>query len=220
MHTLTLIQKIAVWILPVLLSITLHEAAHAWAANRCGDSTAKMLGRLSLNPLRHIDPMGTLLVPIVIAVLSHFQFMFGWAKPVPINWHQLRKPRRDMALVAVAGPFANIIMAFMWATCLKIGSMLHPETSLVAMYMMLIGQAGIFINLVLAILNLIPIPPLDGSRIVASLLSPKHASHYMTLERFGFLILILLMFTGILGKLIGVPLYWAFDFIITLFNVR
>lgn len=220
MLPLTIIQKIAVWIIPVLLSITLHEAAHAWVANRCGDSTAKMLGRLSINPFRHVDLVGTLIVPIVVAVLSHFQFIFGWAKPVPINWHQLRNPRRDMALVAAAGPLANLVMALMWGSCLKIGSLLHPETSIVATYMMLTGQAGIVINLVLAILNLIPIPPLDGSRIVASLLPPKHVSYYLALERFGFLILILLLFTGVLGKLIGAPLYWAFDLITTLFNVR
>lgn len=220
MLALTLIQKIAVWVIPVLFAITLHEAAHAWAANQCGDSTAKTLGRLSMNPLRHVDLVGTLIVPIVIAILSHFQFVFGWAKPVPINWYQLRKPRRDMALVAAAGPMTNLLMAFMWAACLKVGTLMHPESSSVAVYMILTGQAGIFINLVLAILNLIPIPPLDGSRIVASMLSPTQASYYLALERFGFLILILLLFTGMLGKLMGIPLYWAFDFILTLFNVR
>ena len=169
MPTLSLIQTMAVWIIPVLLAITLHEAAHAWVANRCGDSTAKMLGRLSINPLRHVDPVGTVLVPIFVAVLSQFQFVFGWAKPVPINWHQLRKPRRDMALVAAAGPVSNIIMALIWASCMKPGLLLNPTSYQIPLFMVLTGQAGVMINLVFAILNLLPVPPLDGSRVFASI---------------------------------------------------
>ncbi|MDP3559100.1 MAG: site-2 protease family protein [Legionellaceae bacterium] len=219
MQTLSLIQTIAIWIVPVLLSITLHEAAHAWVASRCGDTTAKALGRLSMNPLRHVDLIGTVLVPIVIAVLSDFRFVFGWAKPVPINWYQLRHPRRDMALVALAGPMANLLMALMWASLVKIGFMGGPQQSMMALFLVLTGEAGILINLVLAILNLIPIPPLDGSRVVASLLPPKFAIHYLKIEPFGFFILVLLLFTGVLGGLIRIPMVWAIHFIHTLFNI-
>ena len=220
MQNLTLIQTIAVWIVPILLAITLHEAAHALVANWCGDNTAKKLRRLSMNPLRHIDLVGTVLVPIVVALISQFQFVFGWAKPVPINWYQLRNPRRDMALVAAAGPVSNIIMALIWASCMKAGLLLNPGTSLFAMYMVLTGQAGIFINLVFALLNLIPVPPLDGSRVLASIFPPKMASYYMMLESFGFLIVFLLLFTGVLGWMLDGPLSWSVNFIYSLFNIR
>ncbi len=219
MPTLTLIQKVAVWAVPVLLAITLHEAAHAWVANRCGDTTAKRLGRLSINPLRHIDPIGTVFIPILVGVLSQFQFIFGWAKPVPINWRMLRHPRRDTALVAAAGPLSNLIMTIIWATCFKIATFLHPETSPLSLFMLLSGQAGILINLVLAFLNLIPIPPLDGSRIIASTLSPRLAMEYQKLEAFGFFILIALLFTGILSGLLNPLLSWSLYFIKSLFNL-
>ena len=214
MLTLTLIQKIAVWSIPVLLAITLHEAAHAYVASRCGDTTAKMLG-----PFRHIELIGTILVPIIVAVLSQFQFIFGWAKPVPINWARLRKPRRDMGLVAAAGPLANFIMALLWAICLKIASMLHPELSKPVLFMLLTAQAGLLINLILAFLNLIPIPPLDGSKIVASLLPPRKAVQYLKIERFGFLILIFLLFTGALNWLLSPLLSGSLGLIYTVFNL-
>jgi Zn-dependent protease len=216
---LSIIQTIAVWIVPVLLAITLHEVAHGWMANRLGDNTAKVLGRITLNPLKHIDLIGTILVPLLIAILSNFQFVFGWAKPVPINWGQLRNPRRDMAFVAAAGPLSNLIMAILWAACLKIGILLKPETSNVALFMALTGQAGITINLVLAFLNLLIIPPLDGSRILASFLKPKLAMNYLRLDNYGFLILILLMTTGVLGKLIYPPIIWTLNGIYSLFNI-
>lgn len=219
MLSLTLVQKICVWSIPVLLAITLHEAAHAFVAYRCGDNTAKMFGRLSLNPLRHIDLIGTLVVPILIALLSQFHFIFGWAKPVPINWSLLKKPRRDSALVAAAGPLSNIIMALLWATSLKISTFFHPDSSTVFYFLLLASQAGVLINLVLALLNLIPIPPLDGSRIVASLLSPRQALQYMKIERFGFLILVAMLFTGALNWLLMPPLYWALQSIYAIFNL-
>ena len=219
MPTLTLVQTIAVWVIPVLLAITLHESAHAFVASRCGDTTAKMLGRLSVNPLRHIDLIGTILVPILVGVLSQFQFVFGWAKPVPINWSRLRKPRRDSALIAAAGPASNVIMALLWALCLKVSTLFHPETSHIALFFFLTGHAGILINLVLALLNLIPIPPLDGSRIVASLLSPQRAEQYLKLERFGFFILIALLFTGILSAILDPLLSWSLQFIGTMFHL-
>ena len=219
MPTLSLIQNIAVWIVPVLLAITLHEAAHAWVANRCGDPTAKALGRLSINPLRHVDLIGTIAVPILVGVLTQFQFIFGWAKPVPINWRLLHNPRRDMAWVAAAGPLSNFIMALLWASCFKIATLLHPESSHIALFMLLTGQAGVLVNLVLGILNLIPIPPLDGSRVVASLLPPRRAALYLKLEPFGFFILITLLLTGVLSLLITPLLSWSLSFITALFNL-
>lgn len=213
MFTLTLIQKIAVWSIPVLLAITLHEAAHAWVASRCGDTTAKMYGRLSINPLRHIDMIGTIVFPLLIGVLTHFQFIFGWAKPVPINWSRLHKPRLDTALVAAAGPLSNIIMALLWALCLKLSLMFHPDQSNTALFLCLASQAGILINLVLAFLNLIPIPPLDGSRVVASLLPPRLSYQYSKIEPYGFFILIALVFTGVLNRLLQPVLTWSIQWI-------
>ncbi len=219
MPLLSMVQTIAVWVLPVLLAVTMHEAAHAFVANRCGDSTAKMLGRLSLNPLRHVDMMGTFIVPIVIGILSQFQFMFGWAKPVPINGSCLHKPRRDMALVALAGPLSNFIMAVLWAAGFKLSTFFHPITSYPALFFFLMARAGIFINLVLGLLNLIPIPPLDGSRVIASLLSPSKAIQYLKLERFGFFILIALMFTGVLSAILEPLLKGALQLIETGFKL-
>lgn len=219
MLSLTIIQKIAVWVLPVLFAITLHEAAHAYVAYRCGDTTAKMLGRLSLNPLRHVDLIGTILVPLVVGALSQFQFVFGWAKPVPINWNQLRNPRRDMILVTAAGPLANLAMAILWASCLKMTIISSSTLSHVALFLLLSSQAGILINLLLTFLNLIPIPPLDGSRIVASLLPSRYAFHYLRIEPFGFLILVALMLTGILGMLLNPLLDWSIAFIKYIFNI-
>lgn len=206
MLELSLIQKIAIWAIPVLLAITLHEAAHAFVAYRLGDSTAKMLGRLSLNPIKHIDPVGTIVFPLIVGFLSSFHFVFGYAKPVPINFNQLRNPRRDMALVTIAGPLANFVMALLWGLLLKLSIALGIQSSMVVLFLFLSAQAGIAINLILAFLNLIPIPPLDGSRVVASLLPPRYAYYYLRAEPFGFLILIVLLFTGVLGAILN-PLY-------------
>jgi Zn-dependent protease len=219
MLTLTIIQKVAVWALPLVLGITLHEAAHAFVANRCGDTTAKMLGRLSLNPIRHVDLVGTILVPIFIAVITQFHFVFGWAKPVPINWQQLRSPRRDMALVAFAGPGINFLMALGWAGCFKLALMMGPDTSSTALYLLLTSQAGILINLVLAYLNLLPVPPLDGSRIVSSLLPPRQSMMYSKIEPYGFFILLGLLFTGMLSWLLQPLLVVSVQGIQTIFNL-
>jgi Zn-dependent protease len=188
-------QKLILWVVPLLFAITVHETAHGWVAYKYGDPTAKLLGRLTLNPFKHIDPIGTILVPAILFMLGGF--IFGWAKPVPITWRNLKNPRRDMALVAVAGPFANLIMAFFWVIVAKFALSLHNAPFL---YM---GQIGISINLVLMLLNLIPIPPLDGSRIVASLLSPAMAYRFNQLEVYGFLILIILLASGLLARVLG-----------------
>lgn len=219
MLKLTLIQTIAVWAIPVLLAITLHEAAHAWVAYRCGDSTAKMLGRLSINPFRHIDLLGTIIVPIAVGVLSHFQFVFGWAKPVPIHWARLHHPRRDMAFVAIAGPLVNLFMALLWALCLKVGFLIDSGASSLTLFMILSGQAGMIINLVLAFLNLLPIPPLDGSRVVSGLIPPALAAHYQKLEPFGFIILALLLFSGLLQNILSPLLSWALGAMLRLLHL-
>ncbi len=203
MPEFTIIQQICIWALPILLAITLHEVAHAYVAYSCGDNTAKMFGRLSLNPIRHIDPIGTIVLPLVIGALTNFSFLFGYAKPVPINWNQLRHPKRDMILVAAAGPVSNLIMAFIWAGIFKLASLTHPETSMPALFLLMSARAGILINLILAFLNLIPIPPLDGSRILLSFLPPKQALFFVSIEPYGFIVLTLLAFTGILGYLLG-----------------
>lgn len=201
---LSLPQLIAAWVLPVLFAITLHEAAHGWVANKLGDQTAFLLGRVTLNPLKHIDPIGTVIVPIVLLILSKMTgspFIFGWAKPVPINWNNFKHPKQDKILVALAGPFSNFLMALFWAMIMKIGILLQPQFApLVALIFM--GQAGIMINLVLMALNLLPIPPLDGSRVVSSLLPPQAEEIYSRIEPYGFFILLALLWTGLLGYIL------------------
>ena len=176
-------------IIPVLFAITLHEVAHGWVAFRLGDPTAKMLGRLTINPFKHIDPIGTILVPLLTLYLGGV--LFGWAKPVPINSRYFKHFRRDMALVAIAGPVSNFLMAIFWALLLRATYNTHDGVSLMC-------QIGIMINLVLGVLNLIPIPPLDGSRVVSSLLPRKWAYYYDRVEPYGFFIILGLYFLGIL----------------------
>ncbi|QXP83642.1 site-2 protease family protein [Methylococcus sp. Mc7] len=204
MDDLTLVQRFSVWLLPVLFAITLHEVAHGWAASRLGDNTAKSLGRLSLNPLRHIDLVGTILVPGLL--LAFGGFIFGWAKPVPVDWGRLRHPRRDMALVAVAGPGANLVMALGWAILLRLAMELPESLDYVALPLGLMGKAGIAINSVLMVLNLLPIPPLDGSRVVSTLLPLRAAIQYSRIEPYGFWILLILIYTNILGRIMVGPL--------------
>ena len=205
MPEFTIIQQICIWVIPVLLAITLHEAAHAYVANKCGDTTAKMFGRLSLNPLKHIDPLGTVILPLILGALTHFNFIIGYAKPVPINWSRFHNPRRDFILVALAGPFANFLMAFLWAGCFKIATFLHPESSMPALFLTFTAGAGMKINMIIAFLNLLPLPPLDGSRVITSLLPPKQAMAYAKIEPYGFLILVILLITNILGYIL-IPL--------------
>ena len=198
-----LAQQIAVWAIPVLLAITVHEAAHGFAARELGDDTAARAGRLSLNPFRHIDPIGTVLVPAVLLMLGGF--LFGWAKPVPVNFARLHQPRRDMALVAGAGPAVNLVMAIGWVALLAIYQGLgEPAGGWTLMRDMCI--AGVTINVVLMVLNLIPMPPLDGGRIAVGMLPNVLAIPLARLERWGLLILIALLATGLLGKLLFWPI--------------
>lgn len=193
---LSLIQKIAVYALPVTFAITVHEAAHGYVARHFGDMTAAAAGRISLNPLRHIDPLGTVLVPLL--TLWAGGILFGWAKPVPVNFGRLRQPKRDMLWVAAAGPGSNLVMAILWALVYKTAPGL-PDS--MALPLALMAQAGIMINVVLMVLNLLPLPPLDGGRIAVSLLPQPYAWRFAHIERYGFFILMGLLFTGILGKM-------------------
>lgn len=201
----SIIQGIAIYALPVIFAITLHEAAHGYVAKHYGDLTAYAQGRVSLNPMRHIDLIGTIIVPLVLFVFSKMTmgagFLFGWAKPVPVNFGNLRRPKRDMLWVAAAGPGANLLMALLWALVIKLG-LAMPESDL-ARPMMLMGFAGIKINAILLILNLLPLPPLDGGRIAVSLLPHRIAYRFSQIEPYGFMILLFLLFTGVLGAVIG-----------------
>lgn len=210
---LNLIQKFTVWILPALFAITVHEAAHGYAARYLGDDTAARLGRLSFNPLRHIDPIGTVLLPVATFFLSGF--IFGWARPVPVDARKLRNPRRDMAWVALAGPGSNLVMAIFWGLMMALAQFLAGKgVGLVAVPLALMGQAGVYINLLLMLLNLVPIPPLDGGRILVSLLPPPLGAQLARIEPFGLLILILLLVTGVLWAFLG-PLLHAMNGLIT-----
>jgi Zn-dependent protease len=193
------IQILSLYALPAILAITLHEAAHGYAAKRLGDLTAYQEGRITLNPLKHIDPIGTLVVPAVLLIASGGKMAFGWAKPVPVNFSRLRNPKRDMFWVAAAGPAVNLLMAIGWAIIFKIvvtSSVNYFTDPALAM-----AQGGIVINLVLMVLNLLPIPPLDGGRIAVSLLPNSMAYSLARLEPYGLLIIMLLMVTDILGSI-------------------
>ena len=197
-------QLVAVAILPLLFAITVHEVAHGWVAKKFGDPTAQRLGRLTLNPLKHIDPVGTILVPGLLLLLGGF--VFGWAKPVPVTWENLRHPKRDMAIVAAAGPGANLVMAFFWAVIARIGMQLGSQ-SWVGLPMQYMGLFGIEINSIFMILNLLPLPPLDGGRVAVGLLPGPWAWQLARIEPFGFFILLALLATGILGAIIGPPIH-------------
>lgn len=195
----SVIQNVAIYALPVIFAITLHEAAHGYVAKHFGDLTAYAQGRVSLNPIRHIDPVGTILLPLLTLLLGGI--LFGWAKPVPVNFSALRHPKQDMLWVALAGPGANLFMALLWAFVIKLGISL-PESDL-ARPMILMGEAGIKINVILMVLNLLPLPPLDGGRIAVSLLPHNMAYGFSKIEPYGFMILLLLLITGVLGAIIG-----------------
>ncbi len=194
------IQKITIWVLPVLLAVSLHEAAHAWMADRKGDPTARLLGRLTFNPLKHIDPIGTILVPVLMITFTGFAF--GWAKPVPIDARNLSNPKKDMMWVAMAGPASNFIMAIIWAIFLHISVLLLDSRSAISLFFLLMPVAGITINVILGVLNLLPIPPLDGSRILSGMLSPRASQQYNKIEPYGFFIIIGLMVSGLLSYII------------------
>ncbi len=221
-----LLQTFAIYALPVLFAITLHEAAHGYVARHFGDMTAHAQGRISLNPMRHVDLVGTVLIPLAILVVSSGKFLFGWAKPVPVNYSALKKPRQHMAWVAAAGPAANLIMAVLWVAALRLGVTLSDRaeawTELAreggagvlvdavvrhgsgpAEFLIGMAAAGVIVNLIFMLLNLVPIPPLDGGRILTSLLPRRAAWRFAKIEPWGLPILLVLLFTNVLNGLLG-----------------
>jgi Zn-dependent protease len=218
MDNLTLIQRIAVWILPVVFAITVHEVAHGWMAKKYGDNTAANLGRLTLNPLKHIDWLGTVILPTLL-LITGTGFIFGWAKPVPVDSRHFKKPRQDMAIVALAGPVSNLFMAIGWALIARVGVTVGTGNEAIAMPLIYSGVAGISINLVLMLLNMLPIPPLDGSRILSGLLPSYWAWQFNKLERFGFIILLVMLYTKVLNVLLDYPLYFIQQWFFTLAGI-
>lgn len=212
----SVIQTIAIYAIPLIFAITLHEAAHGYVARMLGDNTAYAAGRVTLNPLKHIDPVGTLLVPAMILLTSKLLgfggLLFGWAKPVPVDFGRLNKPKRDMAFVAAAGPGINLLMAIIWALSLKL--MIATDTT--EQFFMAMAVAGVQVNLMLMALNLLPIPPLDGGRIVFSLLPDRLAYQYAKIEPYGMVILIVLLVTNLLTFLVS-PILGVGDAIVRLF---
>jgi len=191
-----IMQGIAVWAVPVVLAVVLHEVAHGWMADRLGDSTARWMGRLSLNPLRHVDPLGTVAIPLLLIVVGA-PFVFGYAKPVPVNFARLHHPKRDMVWVALAGPLANVLLLF--ASTLLLWLAVHLPTGLIwlAQPLALMCQASILINLVLCLFNLLPLPPLDGGRVAVGLLPHAAARALARVEPYGFLIVVVLLVSGV-----------------------
>ena len=199
MEGFTLVQKMAAIVLPLNFAVTLHEAAHGWVADKLGDSTARRLGRITLNPIRHMDWFGTILLPMLMMAFTGF--LFGWAKPVPVNMAHLRNPRRDMVWVALAGPGANLLMAILWSLALLATEMpAMPEWMVLPLAAMTV--AGVFINLILMALNLLPILPLDGGRVLAGILPQAIARLYGRIEPFGFFIIVGLLVAGMLGQVL------------------
>jgi Zn-dependent protease len=204
--------------LPVIFAITLHEAAHGYVAKHFGDSTAYMLGRVTLNPVKHIDPIGTLLIPGITMLVGGF--LFGWAKPVPVNYRNLRSPKRDSLWVAFAGPFANMVQVVIWALLAKALIATIAPTGLVGPFWLSVAEAGIRWNIMFALLNLLPILPLDGGRILASLLPDKLSYAYARTEPYGIFILLALVLTGGLTWMLGAPFLAAMRGVYNLFGFQ
>lgn len=218
MNQLNIIQNIAIFAIPMLFAITLHEVAHGWVASWFGDQTARLSGRLSLNPIKHIDLVGTIIVPLLMLLFTNF--VFGWAKPVPVDPRNLNHPRRDMAFVALAGPLANILMALFWGLIAKLGIILEGVgNSWLGIPLNYMGISGIIINVVLAVLNLIPIPPLDGGKILCSIVPKRTAYQISQIEPYSFLILVLLILSGLLSRIMGPFVFLMINLIASLFNL-
>lgn len=202
--------------IPVILAITLHEAAHGYVARYFGDPTAEQMGRITLNPIRHIDPIGTVLIPVLILLFSNGSFLFGYAKPVPVNPRLFKNPRRDMAWVALAGPAANLAMALFWTMILKL-CFLNGTNN--ATFWVAMAGSGILVNLVLIVLNLIPIPPLDGGRIAVGWLPLPLAAILNKIEPYGFWIILILLFTNILNSIMLPAIAFLMRLLALIFSV-
>lgn len=199
-------RKILIYAPGVLIAVTLHEAAHGFVANRLGDPTARMMGRMTLNPIKHIDPVGTILIPAMVLLFTGGSFVFGYAKPVPINPYNFKNPKKDMAISAAGGPATNIALALISAIILKViiiaaGFLPDAVINTVLKPMSLMLNGSIFINVILAVFNMIPVPPLDGGRVLIGFLPDRHAATYSRIEPYGMMIVILLIVTGIAQKL-------------------
>ena len=204
----SLLQTFSIWFLPLLFAITLHEAAHGYVSLLYGDKTALFLGRVTLNPFKHIDPVGTIVVPLSLLILQT-PWVFGWARPVPVNQRNLRGPYYSIAVVAIAGPLSNFFMAILWALVFKLATYLYNDTPTPAvLWLLQTSQIGVFFNIVLGIFNLLPIPPLDGGKIVEAFLPYRLAATFYDLEPYGFLILLTLIMTGMLTPIIGPPVLY------------
>jgi Zn-dependent protease len=213
----SLVQKIIIWAIPVIFAITAHEVAHGWVALQLGDRTAQMLGRLTLNPIKHIDPVGTILIPGLLLLVGGF--IFGYAKPVPVTYQNLRKPKTDMAWVALAGPMSNLVMAVIWVLVVKLGLSLYQAGVAIGEPMLYMGVAGVLINAMLMVLNLLPLPPLDGGRILTSILPGPLSWQVSRIEPYGFFILLGLLYFGILGMVLW-PMIGAFiNVLAVIFNL-
>jgi len=213
-----LLRTILVYAVPTVFAITLHEAAHGYVARMFGDTTAYMLGRVTLNPVKQIDVMGTIVIPLVLLAVTRGAFLFGWAKPVPVNFNNLRNPKRDMLWVAAAGPVSNVAQALAWAVLAKLLD--GAAEGGAAGYWAQVAVAGILINVVLAVLNLIPILPLDGGRVLASLLPKRASLAYQATERYGMIVLIVLIVSGILGRIMYPLVNLAINAIAVLFGLQ
>lgn len=224
-----LLVAASVWVMPILLAVTLHEAAHGWVASKLGDNTAKLQGRVTFNPFKHIDLFGTILLPAAMLLMSGGQYMFGFAKPVPVNFNNLRRPRRDMILVAAAGPVTNILIALAAGLLLHLGPSVPDQYQ--AWFTMNLFNA-LWINVVFAVFNLMPLPPLDGGRIAVGLLPAPFSYWLARVERFGFMVLIFVLFVlpwiggkigvdlNVLWWLVGVPAQFLTDIIATVTGLK
>lgn len=210
-----IIRGISIWALPVVLAVVLHEVAHGWVADRLGDDTARWMGRLTLNPAKHIDPIGTVIIPLALLIMGS-PFLFGYAKPVPINFRKLRNPKRDMVWVAMAGPATNVLLALASTLLLWLTIHMPPALGWVAGPLSMMCQASIIINMVLCIFNLLPLPPLDGGRVAVGLLPGPAAYRLSRLEPYGFLIIVLLLVAGLLQSVIGPLVMGSVRFLIGL----